>query len=95
VTAVSQVELWGRNLIIPASAGASGGAQWPLVEIGGQAAEVLATSQPLSADRLTVKVPATLTPGPASVAVVRADGAPARNIDGTDGLVLTVTPPPS
>jgi hypothetical protein len=90
-TAVSEVEIWGRNLILPASASPDGNDNPPRVDIGGKTAEVTATSQSLSADRVTVKVPSTLTPGPVKVTVTRADGTPALNADGTDGLTLTIT----
>jgi hypothetical protein len=90
-TVASQTELWGRNLIIPADAAPEGTPLPPVVSVGGVTAEILATSQPLGVDRLTIKVPAEVTPGAVRVAAVRSDGVPAKGPEGTDGLTLTVT----
>jgi hypothetical protein len=91
-TAVSQVELWGRNLFVPSSEGAR---LPPMVSVGGLVAQLVATGQPLGVDHVTVKVPVDVEPGAARVSAVRADGVPAQSADGTNGLTLTVTSVPS
>ena len=94
-TAESQVEVWGRSLIVPADAAPGGTGLPPVVSVGGRSAQVLATSQPLGVDRVTVKVPSDVTLGPAKVTAIRADGVAAAGPDGTDGLTLIVTAVPS
>jgi hypothetical protein len=91
----SSVQIWGRNLIVPASASPDGSAVAPIVDIGGQPAVVTAISQPLGVDCLTVTVPANAVLGPVKVVVMRADGVPAAGPGGSDGLTLTVTDPSS
>ncbi len=92
MSAKSTVELWGRNLIVPASDGTALAA---VVSVGGQAATVSSFSQPLGVDQLVVEVPSGVAPGPVKVTATRADGVAATGPNGTDGLTLTVTAPPS
>ncbi len=94
--APSSIEIWGRNLIVPASASAGASALPPIVSIGGLTAAVTATSQPMGVDNITVTVPEALTTlGAVKVTAIRADGVSATGPGGTDGLTLTITAPPA
>lgn len=92
-TATSSIQVWGRNLIVPASASADGKPALPIVDIGGHNAEVTALSQPVGVDSLSVTVPEGLLAGHAKLTLLRADGLRASGPGGTDGLTLTVTAP--
>jgi hypothetical protein len=92
--AKSSIEVWGNNLILPASVTPTGTADSPKVTINGVLAMVTAYTQTVGADHLTVEVPT----GPGLVAgaqvkvvAVRADGVTATGPAGTDSLPLTLT----
>ena len=91
--AESRVDIWARNLLLPAAASGNGSGSMltPTITVGGRPAVVVSTGQPLGIDLITVNVPATVAPGVVKVVATRADGVPARGPDGTDGLTLTVT----
>jgi hypothetical protein len=92
-TVVSQIEIWGRNLLVPGGASGDDTPVPPTVSIGGRPAPVLSTTQPLGVDHLAVKVPNDAPVGPAKVTVLRADGVAASASNGADWLTLTVTSP--
>ncbi|WP_147447661.1 hypothetical protein [Solirubrobacter pauli] len=94
-TLSSQVEVLGRNLVVPADVAPGGTALAPTVDIGGFPAEVASTTNVLGTDRVTVKVPQEVTPGPVKVTAVRADGVAATGPHGTDSVTLTIRQPPA
>jgi hypothetical protein len=95
-TATSSIQIWGRNLIVPASASSTTSALPPIVSIGGYTAVVTGTSQPMGVDNITVTVPEELTTvGSVKVIAIRADGVTATGPGGTDGLTLAITAPPA
>jgi hypothetical protein len=88
----STIEVWGNNLILPASVAPDGTARAPSVLIDGVVATVTASQETMGADHLTVQVPATLKAGKqVKVAAVRADGVAATAPGGTDSLTLSIT----
>lgn len=93
-TTAVQVEVLGRNLVIPGDVAPAGTALAPTVHIGGHPAEAVSTTNVLGTDRITVKVPTQVTPGPVKVTAVRADGVAAVGPQGTDSVTLTILEPP-
>lgn len=83
------IELWGRNLIIPASL-SGGAAQLPTVLVGGVEAKVANSDQALGVDHLTVQVPTGLS-GKVNVAAIRDDGTPATAAGNADHLEVDLT----
>lgn len=87
----SAVEVWGDNLIVPATGTADGSAVPPTVVVGGALTAVTASEQTLGADHLTVQVPPNASLGQTKLRVIRADGVAALGPGGTDSLAVTIT----
>jgi hypothetical protein len=85
--------VFGTNLGIPRGITADGQQLKATVFTGPLKAEVTAHDLILGNDRLTVKVPAAATPGPAPITATRADGVTARGPAGTNVLPFEVLPP--
>jgi hypothetical protein len=84
------IQLYGLNLLIPASVSPTGVTMPPEVSIGGKPATITAYDQILGADRLTISIDLQATVGAGTIAVVRADGVPAVGPAGADGLPFTI-----
>ncbi len=89
----AEIQVFGSNLAVPASASGSNHQMNASVLVGSQTAVVTAHDLVLGNERLTVKVPADAEPGPAPISAVRADGVPARGPSGMSGLPFEVLPP--
>jgi hypothetical protein len=87
----STVEVWGDNLIIPASVAPEGSPLAPTVTVAGKKVDVKASEQTLGADHITIEIPDDASAGQTKLCVVRADGLPALGPGGTDCLPLTVS----
>jgi hypothetical protein len=87
----SMVEVWGDNLLIPASAAPAGSPLVPAVTVGGVKVDVKASEQTLGADHLTVEIPSSASPGETKLCVVRADGVRALGPGGSDCLPLRIS----
>lgn len=86
----SAVEVWGNNLIVPASVAPDGAALAPVVTVGGAKASVTATDQALGSDHITVDIAPNAKAGQTKLAVFRADGVQALGPGGTDGLPIAI-----
>jgi hypothetical protein len=86
----TEVQVFGTNLLVPASVSGTGEPYKATVTIGATVAEVTAHDLVLGNDRLIVKVPASAVPGSAPISVVRADGVAARGPSGTNALPFQV-----
>ena len=86
----SDVEVWGNNLVIPASEAPGGSSLPPRVMLAGSVISVTASEQTLGADHLTVRIPADADAGQQKLTVVRADGVAALGPGGTDSLPITI-----
>jgi hypothetical protein len=90
----SSFQVWGNNLILPASVTSTGTADPPLITINGVAATVTAYTQTIGADNVTVALPvdtALVAGSHVKIMAVRADGVTATGPGGTDGLMLSLT----
>ncbi len=87
----TDVQIYGINLLVPASVSPSGTDLPPTVSIGTKTGTVTAYDKILGADHLTVTVPAEITVGAGTISVVRADGIAAIGPAGSDGIAFTVT----
>jgi hypothetical protein len=88
---MSGIQIYGLNLLVPASASPSGADLAPTVSVGSKPATVTAHDQILGADRLTVTVATDATVGAGTICVVRADGIAGVGPAGSDGIAFTVT----
>jgi hypothetical protein len=86
----TEIRVFGTNLSVPAGVSGSGQQMKASVFIGSHQAEVTAHDLVLGNDRLTVKVPATATPGSAPISAARADGVTARGPSGMNVLPFEV-----
>jgi hypothetical protein len=88
----TQIEVWGKNLIVKAPLG-DGLDRTPAVLVAGVEAKLVASEKRSNADRLTVEVPASVPAGQVKVTAVRDDGVAASAPADQDGLPLTLTDP--
>ena len=89
----TEVQVFSTNLGIPRGMTADGQQLKATVFMGPLKADVIAHDLILGNDRLTVKVPAAGTPGPAPITAARADGVTARGPAGTNILPFEILPP--
>jgi hypothetical protein len=87
------IQIFGTNLLVPASASDAGAAEKATVHVGPLEATVTAHDLVLGNDRLTVEVPQKSKPGSAPISVARADGVAAGGPAGANLLPFQVLEP--